>query len=125
MTDRATQYLDQRLKAIPGFTGVYFGGPPAGSRNPSIVYAVTGDMRYPTLANPDRVIAVDYQITVRSNDSSEVEALGQRVWDALARGSTRISGLGGYSVDKYVADDGTEETESEYFATRAYRVRVR
>lgn len=126
MTEKATQHLDSLLKEIPGFKGVFFGGPPQeGFENPCIVYAITGDVRYPTLRNPDRVVAVDYQITVRSNDASEVEQDGRRAWDALSHAGRRIREIGEYRVDKYVASDGTDETESEYFATKEYRVRVK
>ena len=126
MTEKATRYLDGILKSIPGFTGVFFGGPPQeGVTNPCIVYAITGDTRYPTLRNPDRVVAVDYQITVRSNDASEVEQEGRKVWDALSHSGRRIREIGEYRVDKYVASDGSEETESEFFATKEYRIRVK
>ena len=126
MSERATRYLDGILRGVEGFDGrVFFGGPPSeGSRNPSIVYAITGDVKYPTLQNPDRVVAVDYEIAVRSNDASTVEQLGQRVWDALAS-LRRVREIGEYRVDKYMGTDGEEETASEFFARQEYRVRVK
>ena len=125
MPDRTTKFLDSILKSINGFSGVYFGGPEPRHRNPCIVYAITGDERYPLHRNPDRVIAIDYQVTVRSDDASQVEQLGRKVWDALRNAGSRIRDIGEYRVDKYLAQDETEQTASEFFATREYRVRVR
>ena len=124
--ERATARLDALLKSIPEFGGrVYFGGPPSeGARNPCIVYSIAGDFKYPTQSNPNRVVSVDYNITVRTNDSKVVEQLGQVVWAKLA-GERRIREVGDYAVDKYLASDGAEETESEYFATQTYRLRVK
>ena len=125
MTQKATRYLDGLLRGVPGFTDVYFGGPPQGGpTNPCIVYMVIGDARYGTLGNPNRVVSVDYEITVRSNDASTVEGLGQRVWDALA-GNRRIREIGEFAVSKFIAQDGSEETATEFFATKSFRVRVK
>ena len=127
MTDRATSFIDRTLKGVADVEGrVYFGGPPQeGARNPCVIYAITDDTKYPTLSNPDRVISVDYEVSVRSNDGSEVERLGNKVWAALAARRPRVREIGGYTVGKYVASDGSEETEAEFFATREYRVRVK
>ena len=37
----------------------------------------------------------------------------------------RIREIGAYQVEKYVAGDGQEETEAEFFATQEFRVRVK
>ena len=126
MTDRATRYLDGLLRAVPGFEEVYFGGPPQeGARNPCIVYSITGDERYPTLRNPDRVIAVDFRIAVRSNDAAEVEQLGQTVWNAVSVNRKRVREIGEYVVTKMAATDGSDITETVFYAIKDYRVRVK
>ena len=126
MTDRATKYLDETLRSIPGFRGVYFGGPPQGGEdlNPCIIYSIEDDNKYGTLRLPGRVVGVDFQIVVRSSDSETVETNGQRVWSVLAGYGRRIRDIGPYKVDKFIAQDG-DAAATEYFAIRNYRVRVR